>query len=425
MKTNIMNAILAICLLFIGCKKEHTPIPDDPPCAKVDCDTVPHKYELVWKAPFHMTQVRNLSSVPVLFGDILITSYLKLEYDASVISAHHAQTGELLWQWEDYWLSPGYLHTTNTITKYNNQLIISNVDNIHAIDLSTGLTQWAFNYPDSINTLPTVVRIGNYLYDGGRHKDESKYYTELLRMSLDHPGIWEKVFSIQDSTMVSMEIGMVSQTFNATGDSILICYGTGFHREDPKKDKGSVHAWNMTKKEFMWSREYPLGDGLYNPPIVINNRIYLAPTTKRMVCLDKESGNQIWEKVTTEIGSFGYGDLILEDNILIACNSFGWIFAIDPDNGNEIWRAKTSEYAGSVYKMEVHKGILYIANGGIGCNLSAWDIHNGENYWCEYSVNAKRLPDCYISANGLTIDKERGLLYTTDGYDILCMKTIR
>lgn len=430
MKALFLIHMLIVLSLTLCCTKSENMIIDDSCCDHLshneNCDTVPHKYELFWQEPFHPKPGRSTSTVPFLINDILITSYLASDGDYSIIHAFNALTGEFLWKWDDFQFSKEFLADNNTKGIYNNKVLLSFVNSIYYIDPITGFTNLAtLKTPDSILTNTDISLIGEYLYYGGRSTDHTEFRTSLYRRSLSNPDMFEEIYTHEDTTEVKLRFSLPVLFIDQALDSILVFIGSGFHHTLPNKDKTGYYAFNLTKREFVWAKEYIPGGGLHAPPLVINNKVYVIPLPNIIACLDANTGDLLWEYNISEPGQFYPGDMIFEEGVLLAVNNRGYIFALDPETGAIFWKNQISEWGSGPVKMEAHKGILYIPSGSLGCQLSAWDVHTGENYWCEYSVNAICKPDCFISSSGLTIDKERGLLYTTDGYDILCIKTIR
>ncbi len=426
---NLLQLVLGISII-LSCSKSKDIQPDKLCCDLNNkneiCDTVPYKYELVWKNSFHPFPGRSTSTVPFLVNDILITSYLAQDGDYSIIHAYNAQTGHFIWEWEDFIFGKEFLHDNFTKVISNENLLLSFKNSIYALDPGNGQSIWGqVKTPDSILTNPCISLINDYIYFGGRSTDDTEFRTSLYRRSVSNPHVLEEIFRHEDTTEVKLRFSLPTLFIDQSFDSILIFIGPGFHRTLQNKDKTGYYAYNLTKREFVWAKEYIPGGGLHAPPLVINNKVYVIPLPNIIACLDANTGDLLWEYNISEPGQFYPGDMIFEEGVLLAVNNRGYIFALDPETGAIFWKNQISEWGSGPVKMEAHKGILYIPSGSLGCQLSAWDVHTGENYWCEYSVNAICKPDCFISSSGLTIDKERGLLYTTDGYDILCIKTIR
>lgn len=428
MKSRIMETIaLLLCICLISCNKADNPILFDPcnndPCNCNELDTIDYKYSLLWNNKFHDKSNRSVSTTPFVIEEVLITSYLGDDGLHSIINGHNSISGNKLWERVYHISNKAVLHHYSTKHSHNNTLILSYNYLLYGINSATGEVIWKTEkMQDNLWSDPSSVIIDNYIYYGGRTMDSTQKKSFLFRRDINNPYDEEIIIEYSDIENFDLLLGLPSRIIQHNTDTILIFMGKGFNLNESKTN---YFGFNLSKRQIIWKNEFLAADGKWQIPIIDNNKVFIAPTSNSIACLDAYSGTILWHNQLPDPGFMQSGDIILEENVLLVLNNMGTLYAFDPESGVEIWKQQTAEWASSPVKMEAHKGILYVANGGLGCQLSAWDVHTGENYWCEYSVNAICKPDCYISSSGLTIDKERGLLYTTDGYDILCIKTIR
>jgi outer membrane protein assembly factor BamB len=427
MKQLIVHIGLLILLaLSTGCRKEKLPIP--PPCLHPPCDTVPvdtvsHKYEILWHRPFHPLNRRDGSCAPYLAGDVVVTSYFAPEGLWTYLSGFDAFTGDSLWTWGDWqWHLEG-VQQTGTINHYGDQVFVGFPVVHYAIEKRSGITLVANKTHEEFNTGPKLVLIGDYMYYGGRSPRQNKtYLAGVFRRHVANFSQEETVFIHQDTTEVHMTLGSPTLFIDAQGDSILILRGAGFH-DNPQQDKIGYYALHLKAKQILWSREYIRGNTMTRPPVLHEGRIYVPISKDTYACLDAETGETIWENTIPEFGFMAGGDMLLHEGVLIVCNNHGALYGVNPQNGQVLWKHILGN--GQPIRMDAHKGIVYLAIGAVGCNLGAWDVHTGENLWCETSINRKLSKSDAGISGGLTIDHERGVLYFTDGYDLFCVKTIR
>lgn len=367
--------------------------------------------------------MRNSRSAPYLAGDVVVTSYFAPEGLWTYLSGFDALTGDSLWTWGDWhWHLEG-VGRTGTINHHGDKLFVGFPVVHYEIVKNTGSTLAANKTNLNFDTEPRIILIGDYLYYGGRSSRQNKtYLAGVFRRHVENFSQEEIVFVLTDTTEVHMMVGAPTLYIDVQGDSILILRGTGFH-DDPQQDKIGYYALRMKDKQLLWSREYIRGNIILRPPVLYDGRIYVPISKDTYACLDAETGETLWENTIPEFGFMAGGDMLIHEGVLIVANNHMALYGVNPQNGQIIWKHILG--GGSPIRMDAHKGILYAACGTVGCNLGAWDVHTGENYWCEYSINEiKTKGDAHIGG-GLTIDQERGALYFTDGYDLFCVKTIR
>lgn len=425
-KITYMLMLLILLATSFGCRKDKLVAPPPclhPPCDTVPVDTVPHKYEIIWHRPFHPNGARDGASAPYLAGDVVVTSYFAPEGLWTYLSGFDALTGDSLWTWGDWqWHLEG-VQQTGTINHHGDQVFVGFPVVHYAIEKSTGYTLSANKTHSQFNTAPLLTPIGEYMYYGGRSpRQQQTYLAGIFRRHVADFSQEEEVFVFQDKDSVHMILIGPTLFMDSQQDSILIFAGAGFH-DNPQKDKNGYYALRLKDKQIQWSREYIRGNTMTRPPAIHDGKLFVPIGKDTYACLDAGTGETIWENTIPEFGFLGGGDMLMHQGVLIVCNNHGALYGVNPQNGQVFWKHILGN--GQPIRMDAHKGIVYIAIGAVGCNLGAWDVHTGENYWCEYSINEiKTKGDAGISG-GLTIDHNRGVIYFTDGYDLFCVKTIR
>jgi outer membrane protein assembly factor BamB len=418
--------ILLLILAASACRKDKLVAPPpclNPPCDTVPGDTVPHQYEILWHRPYHPLGRKAGASAPYLAGNVVVTSYFAPEGLWTYLSGFDALTGDSLWTWGDWqWHLEG-VSQTRTFAHENEKLVVSFNRVQYLLDHRSGATQIASMQSEGFNFFNKLTRIGDYIYHGGRAKDNGDYRMTLYRRNIYDYGHSTQVFVYEDTTEVKYIPTVPQLHIDSNGDSILIMPIAGYHYVDKEKDKNGYFAWNQSKQEIKWIREIIRGLGMHSPPIIVGDRMYVAPKKDTYSCLDAKTGETIWENTIPEFGFMAGGDMLVHEGVLIVCNNHGALYGVNPQNGQVIRKHILGN--GQPIRMDAHKGIVYLAIGAVGCNLGAWDVHTGQNYWCEYSINEINTKGDAGISGGLTIDHERGVLYFTDGYDLFCVKTIR
>ncbi len=99
-------------------------------------------------------------------------------------------------------------------------------------------------------------------------------------------------------------------------------------------------AW---KKSIMPSIDSD--EGLVNPPIVADGKIYFMTPENEVISLDAWSGDKLWTRKLLNKKNRGIsisGGLAFEEGVLFATTSSGQVVALDSVAGDEIWRSTVS-----------------------------------------------------------------------------------
>lgn len=142
------------------------------------------------------------------------------------------------------------------------------------------------------------------------------------------PLVWER------------EIGSGFSSFAAVGDRLFTA-GT--------KDKQQVlYALHAETGEILWEKplepHYPEsmgGDGPRATPTVDENRVYMLGARGALVCLDAESGSEIWRTQFSHVPQWGYsGSVLIEGDLAVSSGgkSDGALVAFDKRTGKVAWK---------------------------------------------------------------------------------------
>ncbi|MGM0621384.1 MAG: PQQ-binding-like beta-propeller repeat protein [Bacteroidota bacterium] len=136
-----------------------------------------------------------------------------------------------------------------------------------------------------------------------------------------------------------------------------------------------------------WNQSFP---DTRSTPVVEDNRIYVQSGTGRVVCLNRDTGEEIWaldvdNEYETEYGTWGNSEtpLIVDDKIICSpAGSSTSVVALDKMTGKSIWQTESlggpRAYASAtIYKYKDFRYILAM----IGTHLLAIHPETGELAW--------------------------------------------
>ena len=136
-----------------------------------------------------------------------------------------------------------------------------------------------------------------------------------------------------------------------------------------------------------WNQSFP---DTRSTPVVEENRIYLQSGTGRVVCLNRDTGDEIWafyvdKEYETEYGTWGNSEtpLIVDDKIICTpAGSKTSVVALDKMTGEPVWQTESlggpRAYASAtIYEYNDFRYILAM----IGTHLLAIHPENGELAW--------------------------------------------
>ena len=122
---------------------------------------------------------------------------------------------------------------------------------------------------------------------------------------------------------------------------------------------------------------FDAGEPLVVPPVAVGDRVYAvagrSSATGRVVALEKESGEQVWE---VSLGTVGDHPPVIADGILYVGTRAGRLLALSVDSGEEIWSFEDPHSSISGPPV-VRDGVLYVGASAI----YALDAATGEERW--------------------------------------------
>ena len=127
---------------------------------------------------------------------------------------------------------------------------------------------------------------------------------------------------------------------------------------------------DIIKVEWTFKIDTPF----YSSPAVVGNRVYVSTGDQRILALNANSGELIWEHFVT--GPVNSSPAVAGDYVFAGLRD-GTIIALDKTNGTKIWEYDTFD---NIYSSPaVYQGVLYI--GARDGTLYALDAKTGEPRW--------------------------------------------
>ena len=109
-------------------------------------------------------------------------------------------------------------------------------------------------------------------------------------------------------------------------------------------------------------------------PAILDGRLFIADRKGRVIALDAETGEEIWEVKTGVAASGGPG---VGEGLVLLGTSDAEVLALDADSGELVWKADVSSEVLSVPQIDLDKVIVQAADG----NVTALSAVDGEQLW--------------------------------------------
>ncbi len=146
---------------------------------------------------------------------------------------------------------------------------------------------------------------------------------------------------------------------------------------------GMFYALDTKTGMAKWT--YKASGEVLGHPALKNGKIYFATSHNRIYCLDAENGQWMWMHQRDVPGTFtvkGVSGIVIQDDLLFAGFSDGYIVAMNPDDGREVWKnlLNIGEQLTDVDSTPVLDGdFLYVA--AYDGNLYGLGRRDGEIRW--------------------------------------------
>lgn len=367
----ISFVFVAFMLISSSCEKQ-----EELPFSK-DSEGVLTSMPYQWKTSLsdNGTLIGGFLRPNVVYNDHMLFASQRIENELSMVSI---ATGEVLWQWNDFFDTQKKFFDIRYSHQYENHLIFQEGKQLYHLDLSNGTTlqkeekEYRVARMAGIGTNYFIA--GNFVlnkngfYEGGVYVGDVIAQTSEL---LIKPKFTEKYPG------ASNEIGIVGSAvpFRVESNEILLTYDYS----DRQSDGVNTYAglYNYSKKEFLYdTKPLALGVNSYGSgvPIIYKDKVYYAPE-RAIVCLDLYSGKKLWEKEFPQ--GFTFSGFIVVDDKVIANNEDTYLYALDSQTGSQLWKEKSS---GTSSPMAYLEGVVYFVGGGDGL-LHAVEAETGKHLW--------------------------------------------
>jgi len=165
-------------------------------------------------------------------------------------------------------------------------------------------------------------------FRGPRHDGISEEKNFKTTWSEPIPLIWER------------EVGSAFSSFACVGDAIYTC-GTQQKQQVLFRLHAKTGAVEWTVPFEDDYREPQGGDGTRATPTVVDGLVYILGARGTLLCVNAESGSEVWRKKFSHKPQWGYsGSVLVEGDLAVASagKDEGALVAFDRKSGVERWR---------------------------------------------------------------------------------------
>jgi outer membrane protein assembly factor BamB/predicted transcriptional regulator len=292
------------------------------------------------------------------------------------------------------------------------------ISNVYSLNLSTGETRWRYDPPlfyhmdpyydyivgDECIYLPynqssftsnhTMVLVALHRTDGS----ECFKITFKLNEWIGVPVLNDKGLIIANNTTIRIydkHTGALLET-QPLGTRVLVLYQASDGDLVFFQDKDHmVHAYDITKKATIWTTALEPRHGWFYPLIVVNDKVLMTTTWRKVVALDKANGNQLWSNDDVDALEISANDKY------VVATTYWDIKALDITTGALQWSndLHVTNYSmmspATIANDEVLVTISDKTDKGNGTagytNLTAFDIQTGKELW-SYKTSDRAMP---------------------------------
>ncbi len=376
----------------------------------------PSKLEIVWQKPIssdtleYYINVHDVSNNKVLYCT-------NLSAPTATLQTRNADNGQLEWIFSNFIHPVSVLYLVRDVYTYGTKIMVQDDRDVYCIDYLTGERLWFY---EALNAPLGCNQIGENLYtvqSTGSYPNTTSSSMVRTRAS-DQFTKWDTLYtrSAVPDTFPLFAIPVIWA--NNQGDSVMIFNdGHGYNGgpQSAGRNKTFLTAFNLRTRQVVW--QYPDFKGYYlAPPLVDGDRLYV--TGGSVFCFDLNTGSLLWEK---PIDGGVDGSLVAHKDILVVQGGQTGMWGLNKYTGEQVWYNKDTD--GNVWELTLFDGIVYCTSSGYG-RLYAVNAETGATIWKEFSPNAShpKTRNASFADAGVAIDPERRLLYTADGFYIMCIK---
>jgi outer membrane protein assembly factor BamB len=391
----------------------------------------PTNLEVVWNAPFHSDATPDFFWEHVFADQHVVLPNM---YDRAMdekprgIGVYNRQTGKRHPAWTS---DPGGIFSASekeniqdckVVGKNKDIILIYSSYDLFAYSLHSGQRIWKLNIPEI--GAPKISVKDNYAFicyapGAGGALSSSSYHLAIVDV---YSGEKTDVLQLYTEDGYEFCIHPPSLYVAPEGDILLFFKTTGYHFAAMA---GRVHAYcyNMTKKQMLWAnKNFSIDNGssdFQQPPYVIENDKLIVTSLHGIHCLNRHTGELIWQKDGLLNSIAGTPPLYYEGKLYVRYGNPNFnLMCIDAQSGQQLWENTTLNPRPPFIwgTMDIYNDKLYLvrAVGGKPNDLACVDIHTGEALWTDKGSAGGFVGD-------VLIDQQTGYLYCNTGWSLMCV----
>lgn len=424
------NNMLLLIVLFIissACQKQ-MPNPITP-CQNPPCDTTDHTKlpkEVIWQVPSQPDSSTCLSNYPLIYkNEVLFTKFLCEK--GMPVFFRDKSSGKLLH------LSNEVSETFESATSvgmylYQNYYAVCSQYLMAIYDLDQQKLLKLWNVRDlGGEGEPRVNGIGPWVFQGwtSNHNGKAYYSSSLVRRNMI-TSQYDTVCSIKSDLCYTPTIEAPTFWINPQNDTIVIFQNSQYRFGGnlcklPVGYRTDLYAYNMTKHKMEWTvQDFAITkQSSVQLAQVFNNKLFFQGSNEAFV-FDCFTGKLIWSQYFPGESFFNTNAVLAEGKIILKSETDRMI-ALDAQSGNIIWDNPNAGHSNS--NMIYYKGKVYYETGqdGLGV-IRALKVADGLVTWTWFPNNYPKFSNVSYGLCGIAIDEETGLLYTHDRRFMQCIK---
>ena len=257
-------------------------------------------------------------------------------------------------------------NSVQILESYKNTVCNNNLDVLEQTENSN------MSYPEGSNYQSLLFR---------RIEGSNDSYSAIISKDLTEPnGDWKEVVRQErEGSNWRPFLGKPATEINNEGDTLLYMRSYHWDNEDSLggfRDRIDFHAYNMSKGEYIWSHKdfTPYRGANAGIPKIVGDYIYFVGKVS-VFCLNKHTGETIWEKVyVSSEGFLGGNDYIVANDLLYVRGGQGTLRAFDLMTGDIIWQ---EDGIGSSFNMYVDDNYVIYSTA----TLHVLDAHTGKQLY--------------------------------------------
>ena len=431
MKTkNILLFVCLQCIFLTGsCQKP----PIEQPKQPIPTTQYPTNMEVVWLAPFCLDSAGGgwIWDFQVANDQYIVVANT---FDSDGrrprgIGVYNLQTGKRHSVWQN---DPGGIFSVTevenlmdckTAGKNKEIILIYNRRALFGYSLHSGQRLWTLNIQNqSIMGDIKISAEGEnaFITYGPGSGAFSKSWFRLAMVDV-YSGKKTDILQLNIEDNYEFSINSPSAYISNDGDTLLY-FTTDCGNFETVHGRGIAYCYNLTKKQMVWvNKELTITSGMgaaavQPPPFVIENDKLIITTRKAVTCLNKHTGEIIWQR-----GNLGgiseTPPLYWEGKIYLRYENPSILVCLDAQTGQQIWEnTTTNPLPAPEGRMAIYKDKLYcsISGGNANYYLLCVDINTGKELWRDWG------PWGNIAFDVL-IDQKTGYLYCYTGWATMCV----